>query len=321
VTLTATPATGWAFDGWGGACEGTGSCVVTMSEDREVTATFTEVPTPTHTLSVSVDGQGTVASTDGGIDCGEDCTEDYDEGTEVTLTATPATGWAFDGWGGACEGTGSCVVTMNDDLVVTATFSELPPNRAPVLTVPKNQTVDEGQGVDLPISATDADSDTLVLEVTSELSKGTLTNPAPWSQGPDGTWHATYHYQSNPCQPGGGPDRITFTISDGRGGTDSEEIQITVNCGRGGGPGGPSREVPSGTSVQSTQSASEPAPEPQAAPPPEPAEEPTEEPAPEPQSEPEPEPEPEPTPTPTPEEAAPPPENEAAAPPEETASG
>jgi uncharacterized repeat protein (TIGR02543 family) len=43
VTLTATPSTGYTFTGWSGACSGTGSCTVVMSQARAVTATF-EIP-------------------------------------------------------------------------------------------------------------------------------------------------------------------------------------------------------------------------------------------------------------------------------------
>lgn len=44
ITLTATPASGSYFAGWSGDCSGTGSCVVTMSAARNVTATFKPVP-------------------------------------------------------------------------------------------------------------------------------------------------------------------------------------------------------------------------------------------------------------------------------------
>jgi hypothetical protein len=51
VTLAATPAAGSSFSGWSGACTGTGSCSVTMSESRSVTAAFDLVPdnTPPNT--------------------------------------------------------------------------------------------------------------------------------------------------------------------------------------------------------------------------------------------------------------------------------
>jgi uncharacterized repeat protein (TIGR01451 family) len=42
VTLTATPEDGSSFEGWGGACTNTeGDCVLTISEARHVTASFT----------------------------------------------------------------------------------------------------------------------------------------------------------------------------------------------------------------------------------------------------------------------------------------
>ncbi|MCR4298394.1 MAG: hypothetical protein NUV75_06540, partial [Gallionella sp.] len=54
------------------------------------------------------------------------CWADYTSGASVTLTATPATGSYFQGWGGACSGTGSCVVTMDAAKDVIATFKPEP---------------------------------------------------------------------------------------------------------------------------------------------------------------------------------------------------
>jgi len=42
VTLNATPGQGWAFGGWNGACAGTGSCTVTMTQPLSVDAIFSE---------------------------------------------------------------------------------------------------------------------------------------------------------------------------------------------------------------------------------------------------------------------------------------
>ena len=40
VTLTASPSSGFTFSGWSGACSGTGTCTVSMTQARSVTATF-----------------------------------------------------------------------------------------------------------------------------------------------------------------------------------------------------------------------------------------------------------------------------------------
>src|SRR5215210_4009203 len=75
-----------------------------------------------HTLTVTKAGSGTVVSAPSGINCGGDCTEIYAHGTDVTLTATANVGQIFTGWSGDCTGTGTCMVKLNQDRAVTATF-------------------------------------------------------------------------------------------------------------------------------------------------------------------------------------------------------
>jgi Tol biopolymer transport system component len=123
VTLTAAPAAGSTFTGWSGACTGTGSCVVSMTQARSVTATFNLSGGGPFTLTVTTVGAGSVRSTPAGITCGTDCTESYASGTSVTLTPRPGRGSTFTGWSGACTGTGSCVVSMTQAHSVTATFT------------------------------------------------------------------------------------------------------------------------------------------------------------------------------------------------------
>jgi uncharacterized repeat protein (TIGR02543 family) len=131
ITLTTTPASGHAFAGWSGACNGAGSCQVTMSQARTVTATFT-APLTTRLLTVtgSGTGSGSVTSSPSGINCtisgsseSGTCSASYNSGTLITLTATPASGHTFAGWSGACSGAGSCQVTMSQARTVTATFT------------------------------------------------------------------------------------------------------------------------------------------------------------------------------------------------------
>ncbi len=70
-------------------------------------------------VSTAVDGQGVVTlSPEGGL---------YDAATELTVTATPAAGWAFDRWEGDLTGsTSPDAVIMDADKSVTAFFVELP---------------------------------------------------------------------------------------------------------------------------------------------------------------------------------------------------
>jgi lysyl endopeptidase len=119
VTLTAVPASGWQFDGWSGDLTGTTNpTTITMNSNKTVTATFSEVTVTQYTLTVNTVGQGTVTlNPPGGT---------YNEGTVVTLTATPSSGWQFDNWSGDLSGTQNPItITMNDDKTVTANFSEV----------------------------------------------------------------------------------------------------------------------------------------------------------------------------------------------------
>jgi len=142
VTLTATPASGWTFAGWSGACSGTGSCQLTMTQNLSVTATFNQGQS--YRLSVGIVGTGNVTSTDGFINCPGNCTHQYPPNTHVTLNATPASGWTFAGWGGACTGTGSCQLTMTQDLSTTATFTS-PSSRYQFVASPPCRLVDTRQ--------------------------------------------------------------------------------------------------------------------------------------------------------------------------------
>ena len=124
VTLTATAPTGSTFGGWSGSgCSGTGTCVVAMTQNRAVTATFNAVPS-TLTVTKAGGGTGTVTSNPAGINCGNTCSAPFPTGSSVTLTATPSAGSVFAGWsGGGCGGTGTCTTVMATSQTVVATFS------------------------------------------------------------------------------------------------------------------------------------------------------------------------------------------------------
>jgi hypothetical protein len=128
VTLHAAADAGSVFAGWSGACTGLGDCVLTALSppDKAVTATFNLSPPGSYRLTVtkSGTGSGTVNSTPSGISCGATCSATFATGTQVTLTAAADSDSVFDGWSGACSGTGNCVVTMSADKTVTASFTK-----------------------------------------------------------------------------------------------------------------------------------------------------------------------------------------------------
>lgn len=118
ATLTATPDAGSVFSGWSGACSGTADCVVAVTAATAVTANFTR----RYDFAVSKLGAGIGTVSGNGIDCGTTCALSYDAGTAISLTATPGAGSVFNGWSGDCSGTGACVLSMNANHAVTATF-------------------------------------------------------------------------------------------------------------------------------------------------------------------------------------------------------
>jgi uncharacterized delta-60 repeat protein len=98
----------------------------TESDSDLATARFIsgEPLPPSHTLTVSVGGSGSV--TGPGIECPGDCTETYASGAPITLLARPGPGSTLAGWSGACSGIASCDATLGADAAVMATFTAQP---------------------------------------------------------------------------------------------------------------------------------------------------------------------------------------------------
>jgi Domain of unknown function (DUF1929)/Divergent InlB B-repeat domain len=136
VTLTATPNSGHAFGGWlnFANCSGTGTCSLKMGVNRAVTALFRKGP---FTIKISSGspggGSGTVKSQPGltpaincvitnGTPATTGCSRSYPANTSVTLTATPAAGFVFDGWREPGCGTGSCVIKVIQNQTIQAPF-------------------------------------------------------------------------------------------------------------------------------------------------------------------------------------------------------
>jgi hypothetical protein len=131
VTLTANPASAATFTSWGGACSGSAlTCTLTMNAARNVSATFSGSTPPTGntaTLTLVVRGRGTVSATNGACASSgpaRTCKQAYDAGSSVELTAAPAAGATFLGWGGSCSGTiATCTIRLSASTTVDASFS------------------------------------------------------------------------------------------------------------------------------------------------------------------------------------------------------
>jgi len=94
----------------------------------ETAAAYFRIKTVMAYLNVTTagTGKGSVVSQPAGIECGTDCSEAFLLNTLVTLTALPEAGSVFEGWSGACTGTGAGQVVMDANKSVTATFGQAP---------------------------------------------------------------------------------------------------------------------------------------------------------------------------------------------------
>nr|WP_277351761.1 protein kinase [Antrihabitans stalactiti] len=103
-----------------------GAGIGVASAEGVITRSDGPPKTATHTVSIAKNGSGSVWSDPAGIDCGGKCAESYAPGTKVTFTARPDAGYRFDGWSGACSGTGACEVVTDSDVELTASFTANP---------------------------------------------------------------------------------------------------------------------------------------------------------------------------------------------------
>jgi len=125
-TLTATPASGYRFTSWWGDASGTSPTVaITMDSNRNIIANFERIR---YTLSTSISptGSGSISPSSG----------IYDVGTQLTLTATPASNYQFDSWAGDAFGTDPTRnLTVDRDIIVTANFIKLVTKEAKEITL------------------------------------------------------------------------------------------------------------------------------------------------------------------------------------------
>jgi uncharacterized repeat protein (TIGR02543 family) len=119
VTVLATPSSGYFFDHWvlnGSSVGSANPYTINMTANYDLTAVFSAVQ---RTLTVSVVGGGATNATG---------TQSYNEFTNVTVLATPDSGWKLDHWtlNGTLYGpTSSFTINMTANYDLTAVFTPI----------------------------------------------------------------------------------------------------------------------------------------------------------------------------------------------------
>ncbi len=119
LSVAALPEDGWRFDHWEGDAGGharDNPLAFTLSADASLTAVFTPI---VRVLTTAVEGNGSISPPPG--------EHGYPHGTELTLSATPAAGWAFGYWSvdASKSAAPEMKLTLKQDLRVTAVFLPL----------------------------------------------------------------------------------------------------------------------------------------------------------------------------------------------------
>jgi len=208
------------------------SLTVTDNEGEQNTKVeYITLPSPqTYTLTVTVSptGYGTVNPSSG----------TYNEGEQVTITATPSEGYAFSQWGGDATGNQNPItITMDSDKNIVAYFEALPPNQ---YTLTANADPPEGGTITLNPSGGVYNAGTVVTVMAIPNDDYSF---AYWSgdiTGNDATVHIamdenkqiTAHFEYQPVQY----TLVVNTFGDGivtlspSGGTYSKGTEVTLTA-------------------------------------------------------------------------------------------
>ncbi|HEY6572870.1 MAG TPA: PKD domain-containing protein, partial [Candidatus Eisenbacteria bacterium] len=118
----------------------------------------------------------------------------------------------------------TATVTATDGILpvtrsFTITVTDVAGNQSPTISAPATQAVDEGQNLNFSVTATDGDGDPLTLTASGVPAGATFTD--------NGNGTGTFNWTPTTSQAG--TYTVVFSVSDGKGGTDSASTIITVN--------------------------------------------------------------------------------------------
>jgi peptidoglycan/xylan/chitin deacetylase (PgdA/CDA1 family) len=207
VQLTAVPNLGWSFSSWSGDISGsTNPSVITMTSNKSVTATFSQLE---YTLDV------TVSPPEGGS-VNRNNTGPYHYGDWVRLTADANSGWAFTQWSGDASGTNSQVDIFIDGIKsIIANFTQKvngPPTIDSYTPLDLEPQVDEGASLNFTHMSSDPDGDPLYyVWLLDNVMQSASQN---WTYMPDYT--------------AAGGHNVTLFITDSYGHSGTQEWSVTV---------------------------------------------------------------------------------------------
>ena len=114
LSITATASEGYEFSGWTGSTETSNVINITLNTNITITANFELIEVvETQFTATIIAGNGGTVSTPGGT---------LNEGTVLSITATPNDGYEFIGWTGSELTSNEVSITVNSDLTLTANF-------------------------------------------------------------------------------------------------------------------------------------------------------------------------------------------------------
>ncbi len=234
VTLTATPATGSSFAGWSGACTGTGTCIVSMTAARSVTATFNVLQT-TSVANIAMSLRNSWGST---------------EATAAVSvrdgSGNPVSGATVSGsWSGAVSGSASLVTNASGTAAFRSARIRASTGSNFTFTVTgialTGHTYDPARNAETSDSITvgGAQRPTAVLSAdpTSGLAPLTVNFSATGSSDADGSIVSyLWNFGDGGSQSGATAQRVysvpgtytaTLTVTDNAGLTDTRSVTIT----------------------------------------------------------------------------------------------
>ena len=195
ITLAATPDSGWEINSWSGTSGPSSNTLTMPASAHAASVIYTEIPPTCYALTLSHTGNGSdpVPTPVNSSGCSAN---KFVEGENITLAATPASGWTIGSWSGT-NGPSLNTLTMPATLIPPAYLSEDLSESVVATVTPSDATPDVSDSITVTINIdmTNMDApDNLLGSFTSSLT----WNPAVLSYSTDSGLLAGFTGAINP---------------------------------------------------------------------------------------------------------------------------